>query len=131
MSSNSSTEELENLRQQFLKWRQKKPRGRYPRHLWDSALKLASKYSYKVVAKQTGYSPYYLRNKEKSRSIPVPPKINFVEVKPEMPTRCSQTVRVRIQQSNGVTADLSFDGYVEQVFPLLSTVFQEADPCSR
>ena len=66
MSSNSSTEELKNLRQKFLKWRQKNPRGRYPRHLLDSALKLASKYSYKVVAKQTGYSPYYLRSKEKS-----------------------------------------------------------------
>ncbi|NGX58741.1 MAG: hypothetical protein K940chlam3_01649 [Chlamydiae bacterium] len=126
MPSNTPVQELNDLGEQFLKWRQDNPRRHHPRHLWDSALLLAKKHSFKDVSKQIGFAAAYIRRKLNKRKTPILSEPKFVEIQPYQadPFKVTQDVKVRIQQPGGMITELSFQGDVEQIFPFMHTLFQ-------
>jgi len=132
MSLYSIVSELEYLRKQFHNWKQTNPKKRIPTRLWDDALDLLNKHSLDDIAKSIGFSPAYLRHKQKKRSAAVVPKLKFVEVQPNQATLgVSQAIHVNIQNHKGIVVDLSFQGSMDQIFPLITTLFREGKPCSK
>ncbi|MGA8163978.1 MAG: hypothetical protein WB791_03010 [Waddliaceae bacterium] len=126
MNTNAS-QKLQELGDQFLKWRQNNPHRHIPRNLWDKALLLAEKHDVKKVAKEIGFPANYIRRKIKKRLVPNPTVQKFVEVRshPNNPLEVSQGMKLRIQQSGGTMAELFFQGSVEQVFPLMRMLLRE------
>jgi hypothetical protein len=137
MSLNSSIKDLKILQEQFHQWKQQKPQCRIPKQLWNCALDLLSKYSIDDIAKSVGFSPSYVRLKQRKKIAEVPPKVRFVEIQPsaEVPTNQtsfeSSQIRVNIHNRQGVTIELSFQGSVDQAIPIISSLFMEGKSCSR
>lgn len=132
MSFNSIVNELEDLREQFHNWKQTNPQKRIPTRLWDHALDLLSKHSLDDIAKSIGSSPSYIRRKQKQKSATVAPELKFVEVQPNLATLgVSQAIQVNIQDHKGIVAQISFQGSIDQIFPLITTLFKEGKPCSK
>lgn len=117
MSYESSDNELETLGKAFHEWRRNNPNSRYPKDLWDQALELTTSYGFDAVAKLTGYPPSYLRRKSERRLSTASYETQFVELNPNTPV-IPQEVKLRIQKS-GLMAEMSFQGDIEQIFPLL------------
>jgi hypothetical protein len=130
MSLNLPSNELTGLREQFLNWKQLYPHKQLPKHLWDHALALLSKYSLNDIAKSIGTSPQYLRLKQKKRLSTHPPKMHFVEIEPSQVCDLNQ-IRMQIRDHKGLAVELSFQGSVDQIFPLISTLLKEENSCSK
>lgn len=132
MSVNHSSKDLEDLGEQFHNWQQNNPHRHIPKHFWGCALDLLTKFSVEDVAKSIGYSPSYILLKQRRRSAVVSSDTEFVELQPNQSSfdPC-QIIRMNIQDHTGVMVELSFHGSVEQIFPLISSLFQEGKSCSK
>lgn len=131
MTFHPSIKELDDLGEQFHNWRQINPHRRIPKKYWDDALKYLAKYGSYDVAKSIGYSPAYIIQKQRkaqSRSLPA---IEFVEIQSSKPVSELSPVQINIRNRQGVALELSFQGGLEQIFPLISLLFKEETSCCR
>lgn len=130
MSLNSSTNDLTEIGDRFLNWKQLYPHKKLPKSFWDDAFSLIAKYTFNDVAKAIGFSPQYLRLKQKKRlSAANPFPLHFVEIEPSQID--STQIKLHIHGHNGLAVDISFQGNINQIFPLLSYLLKEENPCSK
>lgn len=132
MPSFAISNELEELSRLFRYWSKNNTHKHYPQSLWQRAIELLVKYDLKDVAKSTGYPPSYLRRKMKrhSSSLQTLSEPQFVEVQVQQTEKSDSSIssdreiRVMLKQSEGKTAELSFQGKVSEAFPLLFELFR-------
>ena len=125
-----SVEELDNLGKRFHTWKQNNPYRRVPKAFWDDAFKLIDKHSLDDVARSIGYASSYILHKRKKWPV-TSPAIKFVEIQPSQPKFDLNPIQVKIQNYQGVLVELSFQGCVEQIFSLVSSLVKEGNPCSK
>ena len=138
MPVNPIRNELEEISIQFESWRKEHPHRHYPKRLWKHALILLETRDIKEVAKATGYPPSYLLRKAKSQPSPLPvlSELQFVEIQPQPQVMipdlsANSEIRLHLKKSGDAMAELSFQGSVSELFPLLSNLFKEGDLCSK
>lgn len=131
MTSYSSIKELEDLSERFHKWKQNNPNRHVPKKFWDDTIQILDKYSLDVVANAIGYPPAYLLHKQQKRQALVITETEFVEMNSSQTISGLNSIRVNIQNHKGINVELSFQGEVGQIFPLISTLFKEGNPCSK
>jgi hypothetical protein len=130
MTFHPTIKELDDLGERFHKWKQNNPYRHVPKDYWDDALKCTVKYGPYNVAQSIGYSASYIIQKQrKGQSAPLH-QLEFVEIQPSQTACDLDKIQMNIQNHRGVAVELSFQGSVEQIFPLISSLFKES-ACSR
>ena len=130
MTFNSSIKELDELGERFHSWKQNNPYRHVPKGYWDEALEFTTKYSLDDVAKAIGYTSSYILYKKQKKQPTATHKMEFVQIRPSQIVSDLNQIQMNIQNIQGVSVELSFQGCVEQVFPLISSLFKER-PCSK
>lgn len=130
MQSITPQEKLDVLAKQFNEHRKNKPFTHIPKPLWKKALELTGILEVREVANAVGCSLHYLHSKLKKQKKCLPAiqqAPQFIEVKVEharnLCSRSDQQVSLQLQNRDGTTASLSFQGAVKDAFPLLTSIF--------
>lgn len=131
MNTKPSIKKLDDLGERFRNWKQNNPHQRVPKEFWNEALVLSDQYGRKAVAKVIGCAPSHIHHKQRKKQHIIAPEVAFVEIQQSQPTFDASQIQITIQNRNGVAVELSFQGGVEQIFPLISSLFKEGSPCSR
>ena len=125
------------LEKQVRQWKLQNPQLHLPKKLWDCAFDLLLNYTVDDVAKSMGSTPAYLRRKQKKWA-KVAPKTRFIQIQPtveEPPNKTtpepSQIIQVNIHGRQDLEIELRFQGNVEQLIPLISSLLNEEKLCSR
>ena len=131
MTLNSSIKELNELGERFHNWKKNNPCRRFPKEYWADVFKFTAKYSLDAVAKSIGYAPSYILRKQQKKWPSSTLEKEFVEIQPSQTIFDLNQIRVHIHKPQGTAIELSFHGGVEQLFPLIHSLFKEGEPCFR
>ena len=131
MTINTSIKELDNLGERFRNWKQNNPHRSVPREFWNEALVHSDKYGRRAVAKSIGCAPSLIRLQAAKKTTYDRPRSCICGDTAKQPTFDVSQVQINIQNRNGVAVELSFQGGVALIFPLISSFFKEGAPCSR
>ena len=131
MTIKSSIKDLDNLGERFRNWKQNNPHKRIPRELWNEALIHSDKYGHNAVAKAIKCAPSTIHHKQQKKQYAAAPKVAFVEIQQIKSTFDSSQIQINIQNRSGIAIELSFQGDVDQIFPLISSLFKDSSACSR
>lgn len=131
MTIKSSIKELDNLGERFRNWKQNNPHKYIPREFWNEALVHSNKYGRSAVAKAIGCAPSLIRHKQQKKQHVAAAEVAFVEIQQGKSTFDVNQIQINIQNRSGMAIELSFQGGVDQIFPLISSLFKEGSPCSR
>jgi hypothetical protein len=131
MTSYSSIKELDDLGERFHRWKQNNPNRHVPKKFWDETIQILDKYSIDAVACAIGYPPAYVLHKQQKKQAVAITETEFVEIHSNHTISDLNPIRVNIQNHQGINVELSFQGNLEQIFPLISTLFKEGNPCSK
>jgi hypothetical protein len=131
MTFNSIDKELDDLAERFHNWKKSNPHRHIPKEYWNDALQCTDKYGPYAVAESIGYSSTYLIQKQRKKHSIATSSLEFVEIQPNQPTFVTDKIQMNIQNQHGVAVDLSFQGGIEQTFPLIYSLFKEGVSCSR
>lgn len=131
MTTKPSIKELDDLAERFRNWKQNNPHRRLPKEFWSEVLVHCDQYGRNAVAKAIGCAPSLIHRKQRKKQHIISPEVAFVEIQQNQHTFDVSQIQVNIQNRNGVAVELSFQCSVEQIFPLISSLFMEGSPCSR
>lgn len=131
MTSHFSINELDDLGERFHKWKQNNPNRHVPKKFWDDTIQILDKHSLDAVARAIGYPPAYVFHKQKQSKAVALPETEFVEIRSTQTISNLNPIKVNIQNCQGINVELSFQGQIEQLFPLISNLFKEGNSCSR
>ena len=124
MTINTSIKELDNLGERFRNWKQNNPHKNIPREFWNEALVHSDKYyGRSAVAKSIGCAPSLIRLKQQKKQQVAAPEVSFVEILQSKSTFDVNQIQINIQNRSGMAIELSFQGGVDQIFPLISSLF--------
>ena len=125
MNFHTSNNELDEIRELFHHWKQNNPNRHVPKSCWNDVFKLIPRHGLRDVAKAIGYAPSELLRRQKNSPAANTSKMQFVEIQPCQQSFTSSQIKMNIRNNNGVVVELSFQGDVEKVFPLISSMFKE------
>jgi hypothetical protein len=131
MTLHATTSELQDLGESFYNWKQTHPYKRIPKKYWDGALQLIDKYGLHNVSNSIGCAPCYLLRKQQKKQSVSPSTIEFAEIQPRQPLFASNQIQVNIKSHQGISVDISLQGNLEEVFPLVVALFKGEKPCSK
>ena len=122
---------LSDLSELFRNWKQNNPHKRVPKEFWNEAFVYCDQYGHSAVAKAIGCAPSRIHQKQQKKHRIPTPEVAFVEIQQSQPRVEVSKIQMNIQNRNGVVVELSFQGSLDQVFPLISSLFTETHPCFR
>ena len=131
MTSKSSIKKLDDLGEQFRNWKQNNPHQHIPKEFWNEVLVHSDQYGRNAVAKAIGCAPSLIRHKQRKKQPVATSEVAFVEIQQSQPTFDAGQIQINIQNRSGMAVELSFQGGVEQIFPLISALFKEGFQCSK
>lgn len=108
-------QELDNLAQDFSRYRGKRKRVRYPKHFWEKAVKMCGRHSIKKVAHVIGVSKNSLHRH-------LSPRNENHEVQPFIPIDIGLQSSVRIQVSGPLSMTVDFDRPTEELAKLMLAI---------
>ena len=131
MTLHATINELQDIGERFHNWRQTHPYKRIPKEYWDDALQLINKHGLHSVSTSIACTPCYLLRKQQKKHSASPSTLEFAEIQLRQPLVASNQIQVNIKSRQGISVDISLQGNLEEVFPLVVALFKEEKPCSK